>query len=235
MQNLVPPYHDLAVAQDQDLQAAVEVALQIMGILEMVLAFKPADLLAGFPLLAVDFVAADMKVLIGKQSRHLADEIVEEVISVVPGGIHGSVVHTVHSRDLVRARFAREVGISHKPAGGMPGHVKLRNHTNAAIARVGDYVADLVLGVVLAIGGELLKLGKPLALHAEAVVVRQMPVQDVELDRFHAIKIAFDDLNRHEVAGDVHEQAAPWKTRTVFDHHPRRGESFRTASSQLKK
>src|SRR5436309_682980 len=44
-----------------------------------------------------------------------------------------------------------------------------------------------------------------------------MPVQNVELHGFHSIEIALDDLDRHKVARDINEQAAPGKTGLVVD------------------
>ena len=44
-----------------------------------------------------------------------------------------------------------------------------------------------------------------------------MPVQYVELHGFHSIEVALDDLDRHKVARDIDEQAAPGKTGLVVD------------------
>src|SRR5260370_3087955 len=100
MQDLVPAHHDPAVPLDDLLQPLVEVRLQIMPILEMMLAFELTDLLVPRPLLAVHLIAADVEVLVGKQARHLPDEITEEVRGVTSRR---------HDRGIMYAQLARNV------------------------------------------------------------------------------------------------------------------------------
>ena len=74
LQDFVPADHDLAVLLQQLLHALVEVRLQPVRCLQVVLlanAWMRADCV---PLLAVDFVAADVEVRVGEERRHLADE-----------------------------------------------------------------------------------------------------------------------------------------------------------------
>src|SRR5258708_37913162 len=52
-----------------------------------------------------------------------------------------------------------------------------------------------------------------------------MPVQHVELHRFHPVKIALEDVDRNEVAGDIDQQSTPGETRPVFNGHSRDGEA----------
>ena len=99
----------------------------------------------------------------------------------------------------------------------MAGHVEFRHHADAAVGRVGHDVADLVLRIEQRIAAELLQPRIDAAFHAEALVVRQMPVEHVELDHRHAIERALDDVHRLEVAGDVEQQAAPAEARRVPD------------------
>ncbi len=83
--------------------------------------------------------------------------------------------------------------------------------------RVSDKFADLVLRVIEALGTHLVQLGKFLALDAEPLIVGKMPVQDVHLHGGHAVHIAFEHVERDEVAADVDEQSAPREAGLVFD------------------
>ena len=96
-----------------------------------------------------------------------------------------------------------------EPGAGVAGHVELRHDADAAGAGVGDDVPGLFLGVVEAIGAGGSELGKELALDAEALILGEVPVEDVELHGGHGVEVALDDVDRLEVAADVDHQAAP--------------------------
>jgi hypothetical protein len=81
--------------------------------------------------------------------------------------------------------------------------IEFGNHANTSILRIRDHFANLFLRVIKAVGTELLQLGKPLALDAEALVVGEMPMEDVQLYRGHAVEIAQDHLDGHPVPRDV--------------------------------
>ena len=116
----------------------------------------------------------------------------------------------------------------------MAGNVELRHHADAAVARVGHDVADLVLRVVEAVGALLVQLGEALALHAEALVVGEVPVEDVELHGGHGVEIALHHFERHPVARGIHHQAAPGKARLVFDVNGGDFEAIRAERDQLR-
>src|SRR5262249_558068 len=96
--------------------------------------------------------------------------------------------------NLIGPRSAGQIRICGEPAGGVARHVKLRHHADATVARVGDDVPDLLLRVVPPAGRHLLQFGKALAFYAKALIVRKMPVQNVELYGFHGVEIAFYGL-----------------------------------------
>ena len=54
-------------------------------------------------------------------------------------------------------------------------------------ARISDDFPSLFLGVEQAIRAEFGELGEGFALHAKALVFAEMPVEDVELHRSHAV------------------------------------------------
>ena len=99
----------------------------------------------------------------------------------------------------------------------MAGNIELRHHTDAAIARVGYDLPDLGLRVEQAVRPFLVQLGKPLALHAEALVFGEVPVEDVELHGGHGVQIALHYIERHEVARRIEHQAAPGKAGLILN------------------
>jgi hypothetical protein len=115
------------------------------------------------------------------------------------------------------------------------GHIELRNHANTAVAGIGDDLAYLIVGIVLAIGAHLLQLGKTFAFDAESLIFREVPMEDVELDGGHAVEGALHVRQRNPVACDIQHQAAPGEARMVFDGHRRHAETAGIQIDQLHK
>ncbi len=69
--------------------------------------------------------------------------------------------------------------ISEEPRTAVAGNVELRHHADAAIVRVGDEFANLVLRIKHSVGTRARQLGKHFALDAKSLVVGEMPVQHV--------------------------------------------------------
>ncbi len=109
------------------------------------------------------------------------------------------------------------LGVGEDPARGVAGHIELRHYTDAAGARVGDDFAHLVLGVELPQGRGFGEARKFPAFGAEALVVTEVPVEDVELGEGHAVERALDFRDGLEVAADVEHIAAPAKAGCVVD------------------
>ena len=99
---------------------------------------------------------------------------------------------------------------------------------------VGHELANLVLRVIQPVGSRFLQLGEPLALDAETFVVIQVPMQDIHLYRCHSIEVAFEHVQRNEVATNVDEQAAPGEPRLILNCHDRHGKSVCGDFHQLK-
>src|SRR5581483_3206479 len=171
------------------------------------------------------FIAADMEIAVGKKPCHLADKLVEELVNVIIRRVHRRIEHAPLPLDLVRPRPARQFGVTHEPCRAVPRNIELRYYPNASLLRVCDHLAHLLLGVVPAIGPPLLQLGKFLALYPESLVVRQVPVKNVQLDCRQAIEIALDHFHRHEMPRHIDHQPPPWKTRLVLDRDRWYGET----------
>ncbi len=80
-----------------------------------------------------------------------------------------------------------------------------------------------------------MQFGILLAFHAEALIFRQVPMEDVQLDGFHAVQIALQYRDRHEVASGINHQAAPGKSRLILNTDNRRPETVRRDVDQLQK
>ena len=80
-----------------------------------------------------------------------------------------------------------------------------------------------------------MEFGVALALDAEALVVGEVPVEDVQLDRGHGVEIALDHFDRHPVARHIEHQAAPGEARLVFDVDGGRFEAIGAERDQLRK
>src|SRR5882757_7106171 len=107
--------------------------------------------------------------------------------------------------------------MANKPGGAVAGHVEFGDDANAAVAGVGDEVANFVLGVVQTVGALGVELGEFFAFGAEALIFGEVPVEDVHFHGFEAVEIALEDIEGDEVAGYVDHQAAPGETRFVLD------------------
>ena len=184
---------------------------------QVILPHELTDASAGLPLLAGYLVATDVKERIGKQRGHFADEGVQKLIGGFARRVQGRIEHAPVALDLIGSGRTGELRIPDQPTGGVARHVELGNHANTAVLRVGDHLANLFLRIINAIGTELLKLWKTLALDTETLVVGEMPMEDVQLHRGHAVEIAFDHFDGHPMPGYIQMQAAPRETGMVLD------------------
>ncbi len=74
--------------------------------------------------------------------------------------------------------------------------IEFRHNANTALAGICDDFASLLLRVEEAVGAHSGQLGEDLALDAEALIVGQVPVEDVELYGGHSVERALDDRRR---------------------------------------
>ena len=62
-----------------------------------------------------------------------------------------------------------------------------------------------------------MKFGIFAAFDPETLIFGEMPVEDIQLDSRHAIKVALDDLDWLPVPGHVDQQSAPWEAWPVLN------------------
>ena len=109
----------------------------------------------------------------------------------------------------------------------MSGHVDLRDDHDAALTGIADDVANLVVGVEAALLASLLhvlgcvELGIGLALNAPTGVVRQVPVEDIELIEREEIEVLLQQFHGAEVTTRVVHEAADGEGGPVLDGYLR--------------
>ena len=106
----------------------------------------------------------------------------------------------------------------------MAGHVELRNHADSALPRVFDDPGYLLLRIVEPAGAFLLEQGEELALHAKSLIVREVPMKDVQLDGLHRVQILFNHIDGDEVASSS----------IISPRHGKRGWSSMVTAGTLK-
>src|SRR5499433_3244021 len=114
MQNLIPANHDLVVLVDDLLQFLIEVSLELTIVFDPMLLLELLGRKVPVPLLAIDFVSADMEVLVGKQFGHFVYEPIKKMVSMIASGIHGGIEDAPLALDLIRAGTAGQFRISNK-------------------------------------------------------------------------------------------------------------------------
>src|SRR5215470_12959068 len=187
------------------------------------------------PFFPVYLVAADVKKLVGEELRHLADEFVKELVGALARGIHCGVEYAPLALDRIRSRPACEIGISYEPCRAVAGHIEFRDNPNATITGIRNDFAYLFLSVVKAIRAHLVQLREAKALDAESLVLRKVPVKHIELHSCHAVEIALDYLDRHEVPARVDHQPAPRESRFIFNRDRGNGKALGGDMDKLQK
>jgi hypothetical protein len=71
------------------------------------------------------------------------------------------------------------------------------------------------------------------ALHAEALVLGEVPVEDVHLHRGHAVEVALQDVDRDEVPAGVDQEAAPAKAGSILDGDDRKSKAARARLDEI--
>src|SRR5438045_4220596 len=90
-EDFVPADYGFAVLGDNFLNSLAEVGLEGFVIFQGVRLLELLNFWAGVPLLAVHFVAADVKVMVGEELGHFGDKLVEKLVGFLVGGVHGGI------------------------------------------------------------------------------------------------------------------------------------------------
>ncbi len=233
VEDLVPSHHGLAVGRDDLRHLTVEVGLEVDVGLHPVGLLEGHDLRIAVPRVSFHLVATDVEHVVGEEAGHFAEERVEEAVGLLPCGIHDGLEDSPGADDGVGAGLAGELGVADEPARGVARHVELGHDTYASIRGQRDDAADLVLGVEEPVGAHLVEPGVAPALHTKALILREVPVEDVHLHGGHGIESPLENGHGHEVASGIHEEAAPGESGPIADGHCGELEAFRSEAHEL--
>src|SRR5207237_5814029 len=239
LEDLVPSDEATPALREPRIEVADEPRLQLVLVLE---AFLLHALLRGRsapPLGLRALVAADVDELRREELEHFVEDVFEKAKHVVRDTQH--VICDAPVREYLDGLAGvPELGICRDRGHGVPRHLYLRHDGDPALGRVTYDLADIVLRVETAVwfagelaegrilrsrsghrvlaecadGGQLRVL---LDLDAPALVLGQMPVEDVELVQREEIDVLEDEFLRHEVAAHVEMAPAPGEARPILD------------------
>ena len=181
----------------------VEIILQRGRVLETVFAHEPLNPRIGLPLHPVIFIASDVHEVVGENRRHLCDESIEKFIGALARRIHHRIEDAELAFDVERAGSAGEIGIPDEPCTGVSRHVELGHDADAAVARIGNNFAGLLLSIEESVGAQPCEFRERSTLDAKTLVFTKMPVEYVKLNGGHPVETASDNVDRHEVASAV--------------------------------
>jgi len=201
--------------------ACVEVGLEGVVVFQVVSLHEGHDARISLPVGSRRFVSADVNVVVGENCGHLCQEAVYEGIRRLACGIDSVVAYPELAADLIGRATTGKFRVGHKPGGAVSRHLEFRHHANTAGASIGNNLLCILLGIEKSVGSFGGQVGIDAAFHAEALVFREVPVEDVELDGGHAIKGALNHGDGLEVAAAVNHEATPAESRLVVDRNGR--------------
>ena len=177
-----------------------------------------------------------MDVLRGEELAHLVEHALQEVEGLFEAHAEHVFRNTPTGPDLIGAASAAEFGVGRQRCHHMAGQVDLGHNGDAALPRIIDDLTDLLLGVVAAVADAVVRIevvfdhrpvaeaadfgetGVALNFEPPALVVREMPVETVELVERHYVEVLLRLFDAPEMSDRIHVHAAVGKARTVGNH-----------------
>src|SRR5262249_31052272 len=222
LEDLVPADQPPPLRGQIRIELLDEPALQFLLVLQAGRSHALPGARVALPWQLGNLVAADMDELAREQLEHLIEHILE---------------HPDRRLLDVEDAVLAELRIGEDRRARVPRHLYLRDHGDAAVGRVANHLADVVLRVeaswalatragrlvrgldrrVVAARADLRQTWVALDLDAPAGIVGQVQLQNVELVERHQVEHLEDELLGQEVPRDVDEQAAPGEARRIFD------------------
>src|SRR5258706_5211755 len=181
----------------------MEVSLQLVIAFDSSRFHEGLDLWIAVPLLTFVFVTADVHVSIRKQRGHLTQKSVKKFVGLFARRVERRLKDSRAAFNFERAGSTTHLRVTNEPAGAVAGNIKFRHYPNAALARISNNLAHLILRIEQTIGAERVELGELLTFDAKALVLGQMPMKDVQLYRGHRIEIPFEDFHGLVVTADI--------------------------------
>ena len=178
------------------------------------------------------FVSAQMNPLAWKQFHHLREDAFQRGVGFLFPGTERIRMYAAPRFHLYRLSIARKLRVGGKQGRRMARHLNFRNHGNLPLRAEGDDLTDLFLCIKAAVRprlpiaakvgtgphrSELRQLGESVDLDAPALIVRQVPVEAVELHACGSLDESLQIGDREKVTHAVEHEAAVRKHRSVHD------------------
>src|SRR5271155_4487830 len=112
------------------------------------------------PLYAVVLIASNVHEVVRKDCCHFSDKSIEEFIGAFSRRIHHRIEDAELALDMERAGAAGKIRISDEPCTAVPWNIELGYNPDAAIARVRDNFAGLLLSIEKSVGAQPSKPGE---------------------------------------------------------------------------
>ncbi len=196
---------------------------------------------AGLPLRLHRLVAAEVDLRAGEERHHLGEHVLHERDGVI-GRIEDVVEDAPLGGDLGGLARDAEVGVGGNRGDRVARHLDLGHDLHEPRPRVLHDLPHVVLRVEAAVAHAVVALGRRvvgrvaderlraprahggqprvfLDLDPPALVVRQVPVERVQLVQREEVDVLLHELLRHEVPRHVEVRPAPPEARRVLDPH----------------
>ncbi len=224
-EHVVPADRLLAVLFQQVGDAQGKIALQILKRFQALVGKTLVAMRTYAPFVFGRLVPADVETRRGKQTADFAEQLVQEGENrlLARAENHAVNAHAIRNdHALVRAA---KLGKRGKNRRNVPRQVDFGNDLHAARSGERDRVANLVLRIVCAAG--FVEPGKRFALDAPALVIRKMPMQNVQFGARDLFDDPLDLRNGKEMPRAVKQQPAVGVFRRILDRHAGRVSVFR--------
>ncbi|MEZ5072665.1 MAG: hypothetical protein R2751_17330 [Bacteroidales bacterium] len=209
MDDLVPAHHLLPVGSEEVVEAVVEICLEVFVALHVFVLHERLNGGVGVPVGGTDLVASDVEVGIRKQHGHFPEKGLQEFINLVPGGIHHRGEHAEGGVGDVGTRGTGQFGIPHEPGGGMPRQIELGHHPDAPVGGKFHHLADVAPGIIETVRTHLMQTGKAFRFDPEALVIGEVPVEDVHFYGGHGFQIAQDHVLGDPMTAGIDHESPP--------------------------
>ncbi len=223
---LVPANEALAARRQEAPDAVHHPTLKLFFVLETFAANYRLAGLTRAPAVLGHLVATDVHVRGGEERQYLVEHAGQELERDRRARAEDLRKHSPRARHLDRRARTPERRIRRDRRHAVARQLDLRHHRDAPRRRVRDDLADLRLRVEAAVarsiglaspGPDAGEFGKARDLDAPALVVREVPMEHVELVARHQIEMALDVRHRQEVPCRIEHRAAPRKARRIHD------------------
>src|SRR5260370_42506319 len=134
MQCLRPSDHDFVMLAQDPLPALIEVGLQVLVVFPPMSVDEGLDFRICLPLMAVDLISPNMKIVVGEELGHLINKLVDEPVGFLPRWIHDCI--SAAGLDRIRSRPARQLRISREQWAAVYQHLELAKYVDTTIIDV---------------------------------------------------------------------------------------------------